>query len=511
MDRSRFGRSKFKQRNTRKAIGKEYNESFSKTINDDFNEFDPYGPYQRQSSNTAIGYEQGYQTFCKLMDSIMIGTVMEDMNTDAGVAHSLRPEEANFYCDFGYMTPLVAAFNSAKRTELITSIKYAAVESLKDVNAADQKPIIDSINRKVIKPYVTIPPNSHEGSNTKRSFWNVVKQLKQNKEIKICNADKCKKVVVWNTMDYDAEGLRHLESDTYTQITNDEHQAIIKRVSDDLLLLHCYVCRARSDAVGNYRIEFRGTHNPGTSLSGVFSSYYRGQMVENYLVSADLQTTLGLSRRMSQSLVPVITMGSSSMPVLVAIGNHYFQWADVTVEDNVQEAVCRRIMEAVGAQRLVILADHFTVDELVVLRLIANGLPQLQKCSSEMLVLGRGAAPAYPAEVPTALEISTTLAKLAKISYEGASYYAGLIRASANAFRFRGRGDHRAYVDGFVQHRRSTWISPSFRNPLVLWFRLAYTNENAPYDADLASFMGWTPNNIQHRNSHQKALQMATQ
>ncbi|KAI0987818.1 hypothetical protein GJ496_003618, partial [Pomphorhynchus laevis] len=102
MDRSHFGRSKFKQRNTRKAIGKECNEEFSKTINDDFNEFDPYGPYQRQSFNTAIGYEQGvcivspflvncstsktteYQTFYKLMDSIMIGTVMEYMNTDAG-------------------------------------------------------------------------------------------------------------------------------------------------------------------------------------------------------------------------------------------------------------------------------------------------------------------------------------------------------------------------------------------------------------------------------------------
>ncbi|KAI0988827.1 hypothetical protein GJ496_007925 [Pomphorhynchus laevis] len=64
------------------------------------------------------------------------------------------------------------------RTELITSIKYAAVESLKDVNAADRKLIIDLINRNVIKPYVTIPSNIYEGFNTKSSFWNVVKQLK---------------------------------------------------------------------------------------------------------------------------------------------------------------------------------------------------------------------------------------------------------------------------------------------------------------------------------------------
>ncbi|KAI0983564.1 hypothetical protein GJ496_000888 [Pomphorhynchus laevis] len=61
------------------------------------------------------------------------------------------------------------------RTEMITSIKYAPLESLKDVNAVDRKPIIDSINRNVMKPYVTIPPNSYDGSNTKNSFWNVVK------------------------------------------------------------------------------------------------------------------------------------------------------------------------------------------------------------------------------------------------------------------------------------------------------------------------------------------------
>ncbi|KAI0987856.1 hypothetical protein GJ496_000806 [Pomphorhynchus laevis] len=293
--------------------------------------------------------------------------------------------------------------------------------------------------------------------------------------------------------------------------------------------LIAYISRERSSAVGNYIVEFRGSRNPGSSLADCFSRYYREQMVENSLVSSDLLTTLGITWRLSQSLVPIITMGSTAsnnvsfyavgwilyihrlfflttdqLPIAVAIANDHMQWVDISVEDNIQ-GVSSRITEAVAAQRLVILADDFTVSELAVLRLIANGLPRLATNADSasvilldelhtpvipILALGRGSAPEYPADVPTALEIALTIIRLSRILYDGADCYAGLIRASATAFRFRGRGDHRAYIDGFLQHRRSTWIMPSFRNPLVSWFGLANSNTNAPYDNDLASFIG---------------------
>ncbi|KAI0982334.1 hypothetical protein GJ496_004397 [Pomphorhynchus laevis] len=230
----------------------------------------------------------------------------------------------------------------------------------------------------------------------------------------------------------------------------------VRMVNEHLI---AYISRACSEAVGNYIIEFRDSFNPGSNL----------------------QTTLRITRRMSQSLVPMITLGSSSSnntflsddrssSVAVAIANDQLQWVDITVEDNLHEGLSRRIIEAVAAQRLVLLADHFTIDKLAILRLIANGLPQLATNADSatvilldelktpaipILILGREAVPAYPADVPTALEISTTLAKLSKALYEGAACYSGLVRDAATAFRFRGRGDNRAYVDGVIQHRRS--------------------------------------------------------
>ncbi|KAI0987307.1 hypothetical protein GJ496_006889 [Pomphorhynchus laevis] len=100
-------REKFKPRNIRNTTGKKENEEFNKLLPEEFNEFDPHGLYECTTKTTE------YQTYAKLIDSMMISTVLQFVNADQGMAQAMRPDDANFYRDIGFLTPLVAAFYSA--------------------------------------------------------------------------------------------------------------------------------------------------------------------------------------------------------------------------------------------------------------------------------------------------------------------------------------------------------------------------------------------------------------
>ncbi|KAI0985409.1 hypothetical protein GJ496_003940 [Pomphorhynchus laevis] len=68
------------------------------------------------------------------------------------------------------------------------------------------------------------------------------------------------------------------------------------------------------------------------------------------------------------------------------------------------------------------------------------------------VVLGRVARPDLPDHNPTALEIQSTILKLARLNNENCAFYSGLIRVRCTAMRFERLEDNNTILDGFVQH-----------------------------------------------------------
>ncbi|KAI0985059.1 hypothetical protein GJ496_001259 [Pomphorhynchus laevis] len=189
---------------------------------------------------------------------------------------------------------------------------------------------------------------------------------------------------------------------------------------------------------------------------------------------------------------------------LTAIGMDWFEWINLNIDDNQQMVLLQRLLNAVSNHRLVLRAERFSMDELAILRLIANGLPRLNAGDDSqhvmllnnthtpiipMLVIGRGARPEFGEGIPDALDLYTAIVKVAVENGEIDQCYCGSVKAFATTIRFRADQDNLTLVDSFLQHRRSCWASPVFKNPFIDFLNLDRVKINPNYNTDLNAFI----------------------
>ncbi|KAI0986776.1 hypothetical protein GJ496_008492 [Pomphorhynchus laevis] len=293
--------------------------------------------------------------------------------------------------------------------------------------------------------------------------------------------------------------------------------------------LDVMLARERRTEVGDYRIEFRSCGLLSSNLSERFSMFYRGNTIDSNAVSNEIQIQLQIPGRLAQNLLPVISLGlatssaisfyavawllylhrlfylvNDTVPVLTAIGVDRFEWLNLEIEDNQQMASIQKILNAISNHRLILRAERFSIDELAILRLIANGLPRLNAGADSqhvmlldnthtpiipMLVIGRSARPDFDVGIPDALDIYTTILKVGVENGEIDQCYCGLVKACATAVRFRAGEDNLTLLDGFLQHRRSCWASPIFKNPFIDFLNLDRTEVHPNYTTDLNAFI----------------------
>ncbi len=93
---------------------------------------------------------------------------------------------------------------------------------------------INSVNSEVLKV-----PNTSTPNNLPQDERHALTQLRQSPDIVIKRADKGSAVVVMNTHDYIAEGLRQLSNtDHYIECDTDPTQSFSKQISDTLVKIH---------------------------------------------------------------------------------------------------------------------------------------------------------------------------------------------------------------------------------------------------------------------------------
>ncbi|KAI0988379.1 hypothetical protein GJ496_006826 [Pomphorhynchus laevis] len=293
--------------------------------------------------------------------------------------------------------------------------------------------------------------------------------------------------------------------------------------------LNVILAHERKSEVGDYRIEFRSGPILKSDLLDHFGTFYRGNSVDADAVSNEIQIQLHVSRRLAQTLMPVITAGigansttsfyaafwllychrlfylvNDQVPVFTAIAMDRLEWLNIDVDDSKNSATVQRILNAIDNNRLILRAERYSMMELAIIRLISNGLPRFKATANTkhvflldntftpaipILVLGHGAKPDLPKEIPTTLDIFTTILKVANECDDLDQCYHGLVRACCTAIRFRAGADNNTLLDGFLQYRRTCWINPVFRNPFIDYLRLSNNDLDVKYSQDINGFI----------------------
>ncbi|KAI0980101.1 hypothetical protein GJ496_000365 [Pomphorhynchus laevis] len=107
------------------------------------------------------------------------------------------------------------------RYELISKLKETSLcymNQIKNKNKIDT--LTDLFNKKIIRPYLNMHPNSYCGRNVNRISKKAIQDLSINQDIVVCKADKGSKIVIWSKAYYQVESQRHLNLDAYTEISD---------------------------------------------------------------------------------------------------------------------------------------------------------------------------------------------------------------------------------------------------------------------------------------------------
>ncbi|KAI0978605.1 hypothetical protein GJ496_005167 [Pomphorhynchus laevis] len=250
------------------------------------------------------------------------------------------------------------------------------------------------------------------------------------------------------------------------------------RLIDEQLLVR--LARQRKTIAGDYRIEFFGTNVNVKDVSKVFSEFYRGSTIEINSVASRLDVD-------------------------------HFIWLEFSDDEVITGASVQQLLVAVGSNSLVLRDRDFTIGELTIIRLMSNGLPRLAAPAenenvlllddtycpyTNVFIISHRARPPIDVAVPTALDIATTIIKLATATCHLQDCYEGLVRAVVTSVRFYPGNHITAAVDGFLQHRRTIWARPIFRNPLIVWFDLFDNSQDTEYQAEINCFMNGSAEDI---------------
>ncbi|KAI0981195.1 hypothetical protein GJ496_003707 [Pomphorhynchus laevis] len=263
------------------------------------------------------------------------------------------------------------------------------------------------------------------------------------------------------------------------------------------------ISRPRSSALQNITLTFSGSCPSDISAADIFAKYYRGVLIDERYVSSDLQGVLRISKSLAGFLTPAVTMGPAENqiesfyaigwvlfihrswfvtnqvePVLPAIANDSFRLISLDPAVGETANVAREILDVIEAGELIIYCPDYTLVELCIIRLIANGLPRFAAPAEaanlsildnfltpkiNVSVLYHGALPVIPFNVPTCFSIGTVLTKLALRTSTSDDCLAGLVRAIAVSFFHRGQGDLNCLVNAFAENLWATAAEPTYQ------------------------------------------------
>ncbi|KAI0983827.1 hypothetical protein GJ496_000661 [Pomphorhynchus laevis] len=160
------------------------------------------------------------------------------------------------------------------------------------------------------------------------------------------------------------------------------------------------------------------------------------------------------------------------------------------------------ILHTIEAGQLVLNNSEYTLAELAIVRLIANGLPRFAAPADainipildnfvtlrfDVTILYHEAVPVIPFAVPTYYSIGSILTKLAFKTSTSDDYLSGLVMAIAVSFFYQGQGNLNCIVNAFAEYRRLKWPRPIFKNLLYAWLRLNNQTEHITEKLELAS------------------------
>ncbi|KAI0987244.1 hypothetical protein GJ496_001904 [Pomphorhynchus laevis] len=239
------------------------------------------------------------------------------------------------------------------------------------------------------------------------------------------------------------------------------------------------------------------------SASDIFSKYYRGVLIDEGNVSSDLQGTLGISKALAGYLTSAVTMGPAEISwkaFMLSDGSVNLISLDPLAADVVHSA--SDILHTIEAGQLVLNNSEYTLAELAIVRLIANGLPRFAAPADainipildnfvtlrfDVTILYHEAVPVIPFAVPTYYSIGSILTKLAFKTSTSDDYLSGLVMAIAVSFFYQGQGNLNCIVNAFAEYRRLKWPRPIFKNLLYAWLRLNNQTEHITEKLELAS------------------------
>ncbi|KAI0987237.1 hypothetical protein GJ496_001897 [Pomphorhynchus laevis] len=249
--------------------------------------------------------------------------------------------------------------------------------------------------------------------------------------------------------------------------------------------------------------DFRLTPPSQISASNIFSKYYRGVLIDEGNVSSDLQGTLGISKALAGYLTSAVTMGPAEISwkaFMLSDGSVNLISLDPLAADVVHSA--SDILHTIEAGQLVLNNSEYTLAELAIVRLIANGLPRFASPADainipildnivtlrfDVTILYHGAVPVIPFAVLTCYSIGSILTKLAFKTSTIDDCLSGLVMAIAVSFFYQGQGNLNCIVNAFAEYRRLNWPRLIFKNLLYAWLRLNNQTKHIAEKLELAS------------------------
>lgn len=123
------------------------------------------------------------------------------------------------------------------RFPFINTLRAAAKKSMEDIKDLDDRTVVRALwNQHVIRPCCRLPPNAYSGYNLGKENRDALHELQRLKNIMICRADKGNKVVIWDRTAYQTEANKHLGSDAYVAISDDDHKRVYEEVINAIKL-----------------------------------------------------------------------------------------------------------------------------------------------------------------------------------------------------------------------------------------------------------------------------------
>ncbi|KAI0989992.1 hypothetical protein GJ496_006217 [Pomphorhynchus laevis] len=262
-----------------------------------------------------------------------------------------------------------------------------------------------------------------------------------------------------------------------------------------------------------FTIRFLHPYTITANGSILLTKYMKNGSLDQRAIVFDLQMRCYFSRALAQIVAPVLMNSLPKCDVVSFYAIGYLAlaqrcWYDVARQVPRMVDIANDAMERVNLNdaavnmpfatasfksatengALVILAKHYTAEEIDALHYICNGMPvfrhalaakyrsvldDLDSPKIPTLVVYENAIPQYGDAILSATSIRSVLRKLAIYRNEYDAALGGFMRASSYAFMHDGVSGHASSLNGLLEYKYASWYQPRFQNPVLHWLNIS--------------------------------------